>query len=117
MIMRQGKIRIALKDHTFKVRDELKKVLTHSLSVPAYRLSSFDSRVTSDFMHMLDVKIDQLLTQFEHMKNDIAEDRLTEALGRLLGNKPMTSMRDIESQISVVPQTEETQAVLDALER
>jgi hypothetical protein len=112
-----GKIRIALKDHTFKARDELKKVLTQSLSVPEYQLSSFDSRVTSDFMHMLDVKIDQLLTQFEHMKNDIAEDRLTEALSRLLGNKPMTSMRDIESQISVVPQTEETQAVLDALER
>jgi len=110
-----GKVKTAFKDSTFKAREELRQRLMLSLEIPAYKLSSFDDRVSSDFMHMLDRKVEEALTQLEGMKNDIADERLSEALERLLGNRPMTSMRDIESQILVLPQTDD--AVMAALER
>ena len=110
-----GKVKTAFKDSSFKAREELRQRLMLSLQVPAYKLSTFDDRVSSDFMLMLDRKVEEALTQLEGMKNDIADERLSEALGRLLGNRPMTSMRDIESQILVLPQTDD--AVMSAMER
>ena len=110
-----GMVKAAFKDPSFKAREELRQRLLLSLQVPAYKLSTFDDRVTSDFMHMLDRKVEEALTQLEGMKNDIADERLAEALKRLLGNRPMTSMRDIESQVLVLPQTDD--AVMAAMER
>ena len=112
-----GRVKAALKNASFRAREDLKKCLMLSLNIPLYSLSSFDDRVTSDFVNMLEIKIEQALTQFENMKNDIADERLTDALLRMLGNKPMTSMRDIESQVLVLPQTEDANEIMAALKR
>ncbi|MGZ5819249.1 MAG: DEAD/DEAH box helicase [Burkholderiaceae bacterium] len=112
-----GQVKNALKDNAYKARQQLKDKLLSSLTVPSWLNGVFDDRVVKDFMQALDRYIEIALNQLEGMPSDIAEDYLSDALERLIGNRPMRNLRDIESQIIVLPQSQESGKVLEALGR
>lgn len=112
-----GKLKSALKNQSYHGRQELKQLLQSSLAVPDWLSDSFDERVIREFRESLDRHIDRALDQIEGMSTDIAEGYLSDAMERLMGNRPMRNMRDIESQVSVIPQTERAERVLDSMAR
>lgn len=112
-----GKVKQALRDPAHMARNELKNHILSSMAVPDHLKDSFDERVVSDFTVSLERHVDHALKLLEGMTTDIAEDFLSDAIERLLGNRPMQSLRDIESQVRVMPQTELAGRVLESLSR
>lgn len=111
-----GKVRDALNDNNLGVRELLKAQLLSSLAVPPDMEAVFDQRVTEDFMQQLERKVEWALNAFEGMSSSMTAEMLFDVIERLLGNRPMRGLRDIESQIIVKPQTD-TQNLIDALAR
>jgi hypothetical protein len=111
-----GKVRDALNDPALGIREQLKSLMLASLSVPDHIKGEFDHRVISDFNIQLERKIDWALNAFEGMSSSITSDYLSDAIERLLGSRPMRSLRDIETQIQVKP-VSGCENLLDALSR
>ncbi len=112
-----GQVKLALKDTSHNARTELKNLMVSSLAIPNYLSHAFDSRVIADFERTLDRKLEIALNQLEGMPTDVAEELLSDALERLIKNRPMRSLRDIESQIRVLPQLSQSGDLLEALSR
>ena len=117
IIKNAGQVKIALNNNAYKSRQQLKSKLLSSLMVPQKLNVVFDDRVVKDFIQALDRYIEIALNQLGGMPSDIADDYLSDALERLIGSRPMRSLRDIESQIIVLPQSLESGKVLEALGR
>lgn len=112
-----GQVKLALKDTSHNARTELKNLIVSSLAIPSWLSHAFDARVIADFECTLDRKVEIALNQLEGMSTDIAEEYLADALERLIKNRPMRSLRDIESQIQVLPQLPQSGDLLEALSR
>jgi len=112
-----GQVKLALKDTSHNARTELKNLIISSLAIPDELAHAFDTRVIEDFERTLDRKIEIALNQLEGMPTDVAEEYLSDALERLIKNRPMRSLRDIESQIQVLPHLTESGDLLEVLSR
>ncbi|MFS1524059.1 helicase C-terminal domain-containing protein [Microbulbifer sp. 2304DJ12-6] len=114
-----GKLKEALNDSTLAVRQALKSQIMNALSVPEVLIheGSFDQRVVNDFQTQLERTVDLALNRLEGMPNTLSDLYIPEVIERLMGNRPMFSLRDIESQINVKPWTEEGGRLLEALAR
>ena len=113
-----GKVRDALNNASYPVREELHAMLERALSVPEVMKGRFDSRIVDDFNDQLDSKIKEALNLLTYMKASLGEKPLSEAVETLLGHRPMQSFRDIENQIEILADRErEDEPIIDALVR
>jgi hypothetical protein len=113
------KLREALSDNTLGVRAALRTQIMAALAVPddLVRNGAFDTRVVTDFQIQLSRQVDLTLTQLENMPRTYSDLYISEVIERTMGNRPMRSLRDIESQIDVKPSTHDGDQLLEALAR
>ncbi len=114
-----SKLREALNNTHVGVRSALKNQIMDSMQVPEdmVTLGLFDQRVVTDFRDQLEREVDRVLTQMERMPTNLSEESIAAVIERLMGNRPMRNLRDIESQIAVKAKNNESQELLKALAR
>jgi Helicase conserved C-terminal domain len=112
-----GKVRDALKNNP-SVRNLIKDKILAALSVPESLIESgsFDQRVAEDFTRNLNNEVDKILLRLENLSSSYSELYVIEAVGRLMGSKPMRSLRDIEIQAEVKPHLSDSHDLIESLE-
>ena len=93
------------------LRDKVKS----SLSVPDDARCFFDSRVLAHFENQLEREVDKIIGGLASAPSSLAAIRIPEAIERLLGNRPMVSLRDIEVQVTVKPNENDAENLFAAL--
>ena len=115
---RQGdKIRHALNDPSYHAMSDLKTKITQTLKVPSYDMPTFDQRVTDAFKEDLERLADDMLQILANIPGHQATMRLSEIMEESWGCGPMRSLRDIESQLPVLPQLEDYRELFEMLGR
>ncbi|GAB3375115.1 DEAD/DEAH box helicase [Spongiibacter taiwanensis] len=110
-----GNLRDALRDTTNGAADGLRTQLKESLGVPDFARAFFDHRVLAKYEMQLDKAITRVLHGLENLPSQLATARPAEALERILGNRPMRSLRDIEISVSVRVNESISEDLLEAL--
>ena len=110
------KLSRALNDKNYQAQEELKRKIIQTLDVPSFSLSSFDARVVDDFRKQLVKMAEDVTVKLASPPPSYATKGLRDVLRVVMEHPPMTSLRDIESQIDVLPQNEnEVRQVMEAL--
>lgn len=119
MMKNGGKIREALNTPGSGARALLQTEIIKALSVPDHLVANghFDARVVAGFKAQLEREVEFAMSQMENMPRNLSEEPLFEVIGRLLGNRPMRNLRDIESQVMIKPRSNESKLLLEALAR
>jgi len=114
-----GKLRGTLNTAGSGARALLQAEIIKALSVPDHLvvIGYFDMRVVAGFRAQLEREVEFAMSQMENMPKNLSEEFLFEVIGRLLGNRPMRNLRDIESQVIIKPRNNESQLLLEALAR
>jgi hypothetical protein len=114
-----GKLREALSATELGVRAAIKTQIMLALSVPKDLVDKgvFDPRVVADFQKQLKREVDLTLNRLENMPRQLSDLYISEVIERTMGNRPMYSLRDIESQVDVKPWSNEGALLLGALAR
>jgi len=114
-----GKLREVLNRTGSGARDLLQSEIIKALSVPDHLVINehFDARVVADFKGQLEREVEIAMNQMENMPRNLSEESLFDVIDRLLGNRPMRNLRDIESQVMIKPRSNEGQQILEALAR
>jgi hypothetical protein len=115
---RQGdKLRHALNDPAHHAMSDLKSAVLQTLMVPGYALPAFDQRVSDSFTENFDRVADDLLQILANISTHQATMQLPAIMEESWGCGPMRSLRDIESQLPVMPQMEEYRDLFEMLGR
>lgn len=110
-----GNLRDVLRDDSNSALKGLRLQIEKSLSVPEGANGFFDPRVVAHYDNQLNKYIDKVLAGLTSISSSLATARPAEALERILGNRPMRSLRDIEALIGVSPNENVSEALLEAL--
>jgi hypothetical protein len=115
---KQGdKLRRALKDPSHHAMNDLKSMVTQTLAVPGYDMPAFDQRVSDSFKDDMNKMADDMLQILANIPGHQATMRLSEILEESWGCGPMRSLRDIESQLPVLPQLQDYRELFEMLGR
>ena len=115
---RQGdKLRHALNDPAHHAMSALKSAVLQTLKVPGYDMPAFDQRVSDSFTEDFDRVAEDMLQILANISGHQATMRLSAIMEESWGCGPMRSLRDIESQLPVLPQMEEYRELFEMLGR
>ncbi|MEJ2041961.1 MAG: helicase C-terminal domain-containing protein [Reinekea sp.] len=110
-----GNLRDVLISEGNNVLKGLRVQIENALSVPDVAKIYFDPRVIAHYDNQLNKYIDKVLTGLTSISSSLATSRPAEALERILGNRPMRSLRDIEALVSVRPNENISDELFEAL--
>ena len=96
---------------------DLKSAVLQTLKVPAYDMPAFDQRVSDSFTEDFDRVAEDMLQILANISGHQATMRLSAIMEESWGCGPMRSLRDIESQLPVMPQMEEYRELFEMLGR
>ena len=115
LLKNTGKLAEALRNPESGVQATLRDKVKSSLSVPDDARCFFDSRVLAHFENQLEREVDKIIGGLASAPSSLAAIRIPEAIERLLGNRPMVSLRDIEVQVTVKPNENDAENLFAAL--
>lgn len=114
---RGDKLRHALNDPAHHAMSDLKSAVLQTLKVPGYHMPAFDRRVSASFTEDFDRVAEDMLQILANISGHQATMTLSAIMEESWGCGPMRSLRDIESQLPVMPQMEEYRELFEMLGR